>query len=219
VATERARLALAAALASLLGFAITASLALHQFALWSADERLLASLSAHDAGKTGRLAHLLSHLGEPLPQVLLLAIAVAIGLRRGRRSWALAAVLVVAGADLTTQGLKRALLDHRLGEIGRLYPAGEHTFPSGHTTTMVALTFAFLFVVPARLRLPAALLGAALTALVAGSMVVLHKHWPSDVLGGAFVGATWGFAAVVVLEGLPARSGPARDQGAAVARR
>jgi undecaprenyl-diphosphatase len=216
---DRSRLCFAAALGSLLGFALTAALALRRGGVQTLDKRLLTSLAAHDLGRTRDLAELLSYLGRPVPQIALLAAVVAIGLRRGIPRRTLAAVLTVGCADLTARLLKKALVDHRLGAAGLLNPAGEHTFPSGHATTMTAVTFAFLLVVPARWRLPAAVLGATLTLLVGAAMVVLHKHWPSDVVGGVFVGAFWGFGAIAVLEAWPRATRPARCRRPATHRR
>ncbi len=195
-----ARFSFLLALASFLGFLVVAVLTLRQGGLHGLDARLLAHLYRHDHGAVNSIAEVLRRLGELPAQAVLVAVAAAIGLRRGLVERAVAAVILVAGADLTAQLLKHLIVDHRYGPVARTFAVNEHSFPSGHATTMTALTFAYLLVVPARLRLPVAILGGALAFLVAGAMVVLHRHWPSDAAGGMLLGCTWGFGAIAVLE-------------------
>jgi membrane-associated phospholipid phosphatase len=164
------------------------------------DDEALTRLHAHDYGVVGDLASLLAHFGEPLPQLLLLAGVIAIGVRRRLAQRAVASVIVVAGANLTTQILKGALTAHRYQTVPGFVPVDNNAFPSGHTTTMAALTFAFLLVVPARWRLSIAIIGSVLTVLVGIAMVILHSHWPTDTIGGMLVAGIWGFAAVAVLK-------------------
>jgi undecaprenyl-diphosphatase len=57
------------------------------------------------------------------------------------------------------------------------------SFPSGHTTTIVAAAASLSFFMPRR----AALLFA-LAAPVAASRLIVGAHYPSDVLGGVFLG-------------------------------
>lgn len=165
----------------------------------SLDQRLLYDLIVHDRGFVHSLSERLRRLGEPLPQIVLAAVAVGIGLRRGVVERALAAAAVMVGADLTAKLLKHLIVDGRYGPIASLYPVDDHTFPSGHATAMTALTFAFYLVVPRRFQVATALVGATLTVAVATAMVVLHRHWPSDAIGGVLVGCIWGFGATAVL--------------------
>lgn len=65
------------------------------------------------------------------------------------------------------------------------------SFPSGHTLRIFSLMTALGFVLP-RLRVPALMLA----VLVGASRVFALKHYPSDVLFGAFIGITaavWGW--------------------------
>ncbi|HYB33370.1 MAG TPA: phosphatase PAP2 family protein [Steroidobacteraceae bacterium] len=63
-------------------------------------------------------------------------------------------------------------------------PLDRYSFPSGHTLHAVSFTWQACALFPglAWVLLP-------LTALIAGSRVVLGLHYPSDVLAGAAVGA------------------------------
>ena len=88
-------------------------------------------------------------LGDPLPLVGFLAVACSIALLRGRPRDALAATLVVAGANLTTQALKAVLAHPRAQTLLGGSGADAVGFPSGHTTAACSIGIAFALVVPA----------------------------------------------------------------------
>jgi membrane-associated phospholipid phosphatase len=163
------------------------------------DMRILLHLQREE-GAINALASVLVNLGDLVPLLILVAAVCAIGLRAGRRREVLAALVVVAGANLTTQLLKVALehARHRAFEHGIELP-WPNSFPSGHTTAAASIAVALLLVVPAAHRLVAASAGAALTAVVGLAVVILGWHYPSDVLGGLLVVGAWGFAALAWL--------------------
>lgn len=152
------------------------------------------------SGAIQALAGVLVHLGDLASLLVLLALACAIGLRYGRRREVLAALVVVAGANLTTQLLKTTFehARHKAFEHGIELPWPD-SFPSGHTTAGAAIAVALLLVVPAARRQTAAVAGVAITAAVGFSVVILGWHYPSDVLGGLLVVGAWGFAALAWL--------------------
>jgi membrane-associated phospholipid phosphatase len=146
------------------------------------------------------------NLGDLGALLVMLAAVCAIGLRFGRRREVLAAVVVIAGANVTTQGLK-SVLEHvrsKAFEHGYELP-WPNSFPSGHTTAAASIAVALLLVVPAAHRLLAAGIGTALTGAVGLSVVILGWHYPSDVLGALLVVGTWGFCAVAYLRQRHAR--------------
>lgn len=171
------------------------------------DARLLSKLASHHHTPLGTLADGLAHLADPLPLVLLLGTACAVALRRKRPRQAIAAAVVVAGANITTQVLKGLLAHPRYQSILGEAQISSSSFPSGHTTAAASIALAFLFVVPARLRPLTLLLGAGFVFAVGCSVVVLDWHYPSDVAGGLLVACGWGFA---VLAGLRAFGSPRR---------
>ena len=106
--------------------------------------------------------------------------------RAARRQWWLWAGVLLA-SSVVEHGVK--LL------VGRPRPSGSSLgFPSGHTTA--AATFAVIVIYLAtreRLRPGPRLIiqsaAALMMVLVGWARLVLHAHWPTDVLGGLLLGA------------------------------
>jgi membrane-associated phospholipid phosphatase len=165
----------------------------------SFDGRLLFDLR-RETGLGHTFGAAFVNCGDLAALLVMLAAVCAIGLGFGRRREVLAAVVVVAGANVTTQVLKSVLAHVRDKAFAHGYELPwPDSFPSGHTTAAASIALALLLVVPAAHRLLAAGVGAALVAAVGLSVVILGWHYPSDVLGGLLVVATWGFAAVAYL--------------------
>ena len=76
-------------------------------------------------------------------------------------------------------------------------PPGDASFPSGHTAAAFAVVFA-LKTAGSPLWLPAL----ALAVVTAFSRLYLYVHWPTDVLGGALLGAAVGWAGAKLAEAL-----------------
>ena len=163
------------------------------------DRSILVRLDRPEGSNGHELASLVAHLSDPLPFLVILAAIVLIGLvaRRGRET--AAAVVLVAGANLTTQVLKHLLQHSRFDIQYGLHQPLSEAFPSGHATAAASLAVALLLVVPPRLRPLAAAGGAAFVAAVGIAVVVIQWHYPSDVLGGLLVVASWTFAVIAAL--------------------
>jgi membrane-associated phospholipid phosphatase len=173
------------------------------------DARLFFDLrDSHPEG--GALANAFASLGNPVPMLGMLVLGVGIALLQGRHRDALAAVLVVAGANITTQLVKVLLAHPRVKVAIGGNPLEPNTFPSGHTTAIASIAIAYAFVVPAAWRSLTLALGAALTLAVGCSVVTIGWHYPSDVLGGILVAAGWGFAVLALGRALRPRSSQRR---------
>jgi membrane-associated phospholipid phosphatase len=163
------------------------------------DLDLFAKLVAHSNTSGGELGEAIAMLADPIPLVAMMVVACVVGLARGRPLDVLAALVLVAGANVTTQLLK-ALLAHPRAQV-LLGGTGSHqiAFPSGHTTAAFSIGIAYAFVLP-RYLLPLTLtVAAAFGAAVGCSVVVIAWHYPSDALGGFLVASAWGFAAMAVV--------------------
>ncbi len=155
--------------------------------------------------------------GVPIISLVTTAVAATLWLAGRRRSAALLAVAVAGGAILSF-ALKRGFDRPR----PELVPHGTwvytSSFPSGHSmlSAIAYLTLGALVarVLPRR-RQKAFVLGWALlfTGLAGVSRVYLGVHWPSDVLAGWTVGASWAVACWLAADFLDRRARRRRDAG------
>ena len=119
--------------------------------------------------------------------VLVCVAAAAIGMVRRRIGLAVAAALMVLGANLSAQLLKMRLDRPDLDG----FPA-PNSFPSGHTTAAVSVAFALVLVLPSAIRGTVALIGAAYVTVIAVATVWAEWHRPSDTVAGAAARARLG---------------------------
>ena len=122
---------------------------------------------------------------------IVVAVVVVLVIAALRRAWGLGlqVAVLVAGANITTQILKRDLLER--AELDVLTQRPGNSLPSGHTTVAASVAIALLLVVPRRMRPYVALLGAAWTAATGVSTLVGQWHRPSDVLAALLVVGAW----------------------------
>ncbi|WP_246260518.1 phosphatase PAP2 family protein [Cellulomonas taurus] len=118
----------------------------------------------------------------------------AIALIRRRWSLAIAATLVLGGANLSTQFLKKMVWDRPDWGHGPDF----NTLPSGHTTAAASVAVAVLLVVPPRARAWVAVLGAGYAGATGISTLVGQWHRPSDVIAAVLVVLAWGALACLV---------------------
>jgi len=163
------------------------------------DADLLQRLVVRRDSGTFTVADAFAHMADPLPLIVMLTAVCGLAASLGRRREAVAAVVVVAGANLTTQVLKVLLAHPRYQPFLGEHQPWSTAFPSGHATAAASIAVALLLVAPVRLREIAGLLGMAFVAVVSGSVVALEWHYPSDVVGGILIAAGWGFAALAGL--------------------
>lgn len=156
---------------------------------------------------------LLGTVSVPL-LVIVVVVAVLVSLVQRRWSVAVAAIVVLAGANLTTQVLKAVL--ERPATDASAIPL--NSFPSGHATVAASIAATALLVVPARWRPPVALLGVLISASLGiaamiGNHVGYAWHRGSDVVGGILITAMWYFLVEAVLAAIAERDGTSAPDG------
>ena len=216
---ERVKQPLVACVACALALAALALAAYSFGPLERFDARTLVDLSLQLESRSYRAAEGIAGLADPLPLLGMLVAVCAFALALGRRREALAAVAVVAGANLTTQALKVVLAHPRYQPYAEFHQPWPNAFPSGHMTAAASIAVALMLVAPRGVWPLAAATGIVFAGLVGISVVALEWHYPSDVLGGILVAASWGFAALAACRALedrgrgldPVRSAPGRS--------
>lgn len=155
------------------------------------------AMSTVVAGRDTRLT-VLSLLGRiSIGAIVVVALAcVLLALVQGRLAAAAAALLVLAGANITTQVLKHGVLERVDGFV-----QAPNSFPSGHTTVVAAGVAALLLAAPRVLRPLVALVGTAAITVTACSTIVAGWHRPADVVGAVLVVLAWTGAASLVQPG------------------
>ncbi|MGI9578273.1 MAG: phosphatase PAP2 family protein [Microthrixaceae bacterium] len=125
-------------------------------------------------------------------------VFLVVGFVRRRPLLGLAAVCSVGAATVTTEILKRIVIDRpiRFVEAPDLV---DNTFPSGHATISTALALAALMVTPVRWRAHVAVVGALWVTFQCTGVVSAGWHRPSDALAGLAVALGWAAFAVLML--------------------
>ncbi|GIJ23871.1 phosphatase PAP2 family protein [Micromonospora lutea] len=148
------------------------------------------------------------HIEEPVDRILnamsvvsLLAATVMIGfiaLIRGRVALAVAATLLIAGANVTTQLLKYGLGRPDYGiDLERAYVG--NSLPSGHTTVAGSVAVALVLVLPPKARPFAAVIGAGYAAAAGVATLSAGWHRPSDAVAAFLVVGVWAALAGLLL--------------------
>jgi membrane-associated phospholipid phosphatase len=197
----RPRWALAGAGACLALLALVWVAAFHVGAFRSADQSTYAGfVDLHQHTLVESVSGFFVSLSNPNPYVYLAPMVALIALLRGRPRLALAALTILLGANVTTQLLKDLLAQSRPGYLlGGSSPLPPTSWPSGHSTAAMSLALCCVLVAPSRLRPAIAALGATFAIAVGYSVLAAGMHYPSDILGGFLVAATWTLLTVAAL--------------------
>ena len=196
---ESAKPPLAGCLACTTALMLLTGLAYGVGSLKRLDAEALSRLSAPVGSSAAAVASIVMHLADLLPLLATLTAVYWLARHLDRQRQAVAAVVLVAGANLSTQMLKVVLAHPRYESILGYRQIGSTSFPSGHATAALSIALAFVLVAPRSWRPLAALAGAAFAVAVSCSVLVLNRHFPSDVLGGWLVAGAWFFAALAAL--------------------
>jgi membrane-associated phospholipid phosphatase len=208
---NRAKTAAIGAGAGVVLLALAWFAAFHVGLVEHADRSILRGFVGLHRTRVDGPAHFIASLCNPNPYVYLAAIPVLIALGRRRPRVAVAIALVLLGANATTQLLKPLLAQPRFSPADPVGPVAAASWPSGHATAAMSFALCMVIAAPARLRSLVAALGAAFAVAVCYSFLTLGWHYPTDVLGGFLIAATWtlaGVAALTVLEARYPRTAP-----------
>ena len=132
---------------------------------------------------------------------LWIILAVILLLIRGQRKYgasvACGLILDLVSCNIILKPLIGRILPFAVNGLVELLIAAptDASFPSGHTAASFAAVFA-LKTAGSPLWKPAL----AVALVIAFSRLYLYVHWPSDVLGGALLGAAVGWAGAKIVE-------------------
>jgi len=157
----------------------------------------LGHLHAHEA--VWSITHRFTHLSDPLPTILMLAMVCAAGVAWGRPRHAVGALLLVAGGAAVGTALKALLAHPRYGSLLGSEQLAPDAFPSGHAIAAMSLGLAAVLVTPKRWRTCAAIAAATYALAVGTALVINGWHYPSDILGGFLVAACVGLTVLAAL--------------------
>jgi membrane-associated phospholipid phosphatase len=122
--------------------------------------------------------------------VVATGVIVFIAVIRQRVAVAVVSVLVIAGANVSSELLKMLLTRPSLG-IDTARAAAGNSLPSGHTTVAASVAFALVLALPTRVRGIGALIGGVVTALVGVATMSAGWHRPSDAVASVLLVGAW----------------------------
>lgn len=210
--SRRVTQCLLAALLCALGVAAVGILALAVPAGHERDGAILHGFVQLGSSSRNWIIKGVAHLADPASYVVLGALLAAVAFVRGRRWRGVAVLVLLLATGLTTQLLKVATEQPRLLDWLNEPSA---SWPSGHATAAMTLALCAVLVAPRSLRWLAVLVGGGFAIAVGYAILVLHWHYPSDVLAGYLVAGMWTALAAAALafverpESAEARSQPA----------
>jgi membrane-associated phospholipid phosphatase len=182
----------------LAGVELAAFLLVWRFFVQSEHGQLLdtVALTANSIGQA-RVENLVGTILNTLSAVsLALATAVVgfIALIRRRFAVALGAILLIVGANVTTQLAKYVIDRPDLGVDPQRATAG-NSLPSGHTTIAASVVVALLLVLPGRVRGAGGILGVVFVSAAGVATLSAGWHRPSDAIAAVLVVGAWACAA------------------------
>jgi membrane-associated phospholipid phosphatase len=154
------------------------------------------ALTGNSIGRV-RIGQLVTTILDTLSAVSLLIATATVGfiaLIRRRIAVAFGAILLIAGANLTTQVFKELIIRPDLGIDVERAAAG-NSLPSGHTTLAGSVAVAFMLVLPWGTRGIGGLLGALFAAAAGVATLSAGWHRPSDAVAAMLVVGGWACAA------------------------
>jgi membrane-associated phospholipid phosphatase len=209
---RRDRVLAVASAAALVAVCVAGLVAVYRLAVWTVHGRVLDGHALRGAiASRSRVTDAMERVLDVVSVASLLgaaALVAVIALLRLRRGLGLAALAVLVGANLTSQLLKRVVLERPDLGLAERTPSTLNSMPSGHTTVAASVVAALVLVVPGRLRAGVAVAGACYAWLTAVATMSAGWHRPSDALAAVLVVGGWVGGAAVALLLTGDRSGP-----------
>jgi membrane-associated phospholipid phosphatase len=157
-----------------------------------ADVKVLEHIT-RPADRIHHVSELLVTPFDPGAYLVIVAVVLVAAVLGGRRREGLIAVGAMAGAAITTQVLKGLVAEPRPQAASLVLPPD--AWPSGHATAATALAIGIVLITPVERRKPVAMIAAVCVAVIGVALLILGRHYPSDVAGGVCVAAAWGVIA------------------------
>jgi membrane-associated phospholipid phosphatase len=173
---------------------VLAFVAIWRFSVYTEHGQLLdtIALAGNSIGRQ-RIDELIGTVLNAM-SVVSLALATAvigfIALIRGRILLAVVAMLLIVGANGTTQALKYLIVRPDLGVDSARAAAG-NSLPSGHTAVAASVAIALVLVLPSKVRGLGALIGAGYMALAGVATLSAGWHRPSDAIAALLLVGAW----------------------------
>jgi YegS/Rv2252/BmrU family lipid kinase len=172
------------------------------------DQGDAAEAWAASQGWLDRPLHVVEDVFGGLGKTVITAMIALLLLLKNHRRAAIFSIGVLAVSSLATNGLKEL--------IGRTRPPWQnaealletHAFPSGHASSIAALTGTVIVLVVmlvrrASVRRTTYVLAVVLAGIVVADRILLGRHYPSDTLGGVLIGAAVVLLGIAVYSPLP----------------
>lgn len=125
-------------------------------------------------------------------------VIVFIAVIRRRIAVAVVSVMLIAGANITSELLKMLLSRPSLG-VDTARAAAGNSLPSGHTTVAASVAVALVLALPTRVRGVGALIGAVVTTFIAVATMSAGWHRPSDAVASVLLVGAWASLAGLLL--------------------
>jgi len=145
-----------------------------------ADVRIYEAFGELSDGDVYVVARNVTNVVEPERLVVLVALLLGAAALQRRWRLALGTLVVVVGANLTTQVLKPLTAAERIPSY-----LADASWPSGHMTAMTSLALCLVVVAPRVLSAAAAGVAAVMVVAMAYSLLLIGTHHPSDAGGDA----------------------------------
>ena len=188
--TVRSLTRFAIAIAASLVFAILAA-AVHGGAIDQLDIAIALAVHRLDAAPADAALIAATTVGNNTVLLPAVALVAVLALRRGRRGIAIVLAIDAIAVIAACGALKLLLSRERPRLFDKIALPTDHSFPSGHAMSALAIYGAIaaaLIALYPRARRPVIAAAVALIAAIGFSRVYLGVHWPFDVIGGYLAG-------------------------------